>query len=1002
MERHPEITRRRLQVFKAELEALIYAQHTPIPLLAYAAPDRIPYAQAVEGDYQPVKIGDQLAPSWSTHWFKLDIAIPAEWAGQEVHLLWDSSSEACVWRDGQPLRGLSGSTDSGERPAHLAFRLVDAAQAGETIRVYVEVAVNDYFGINRTGKYSRIGLLRQAEIAVFNRAAWELYWDYVIVADSAQQMAQPRSGQALFTANAMVNAIDVDDSSSWENAHAIAREFLALSNGDGQHFVSALGHAHIDTAWLWPLAETRRKCVRTFATVMELMDRYPEYRFVCSQAQQLAWIKEDQPELYERIKIRISEGRFIPAGGAWVEPDCNIPSGESLTRQFLYGQRFYQQEFGITCEEFWLPDTFGYPAALPAIMRGAGIRYFLTQKLSWNQFNKPTFSTFIWEGLDGSQVLAHFPPADTYNGMVTVEEVLRSIHNFKDHGRSRHSMYLFGYGDGGGGPNEAMLESLVRMHNVDGLPEVEQRSPGEFFKLVEAESERLTTWVGELYFELHRGTYTTQARNKLGNRRSEGLLHDVEFLWALKPEVYPSAELERLWKLVLLNQFHDILPGSSITQVYVDSAEQYADIRQSAELLRQAALGVLFPNASGGNVVAVNTLAWDRQEVVELPMEVETAQKAANGKALTAVHVPSMGYAVASPDEVLGSRVTLNENNQGFVLENAAVRAVIGRDGLLKSFFDKVTWREMMSAPGNQFVLFDDHPMHWEAWDVDVFHLEKRRDVSAATSAQVLENGPLRVAVQFSYDIGDGSTMQQTVSLTAIGRVLEFACEVDWHESSQFLKVEFPTTIRTAQAHYETQYGYVQRPTHFNTSWDVARFEVSAHRWGALLEHGSGFALLNDSKYGYAAHGNVLRLSLLRATHDPDPVADMGKHVFRYGVLACDGTMDSLVAEGQRFNTPLLLKATGAEQTEQSYFSVAPDSVVLDTVKKAEDSDAIILRLYEACGGHCTARIQTSLPFSAAMHCDSLENEEGALEISGNKIQVELAPFQVVTVKLIP
>ncbi len=373
MERHPEITRRRLQVFKAELEALIYAQHTPIPLLAYAAPDRIPFAQAVEGDYRPVKIGDQLAPSWSTHWFKLDIAIPAEWAGQEVHLLWDSSSEACVWRDGQPLRGLSGTTDSGERPAHLAFRLADHAQGGDTISLYVEVAVNDYFGINRTGKYSRIGLLRQAEIAVFNRAAWELYWDYVIVADSAQQMAQPRSGQALFTANAMVNAIDVDDPSSWENAHAIAREFLALNNGDGQHFVSALGHAHIDTAWLWPLAETRRKCVRTFATVMELMDRYPEYRFVCSQAQQLAWIKEDQPALYERIKIRISEGRFIPAGGAWVEPDCNIPSGESLTRQFLYGQRFYQQEFGITCEEFWLPDTFGYPAALPAIMRGAGM-----------------------------------------------------------------------------------------------------------------------------------------------------------------------------------------------------------------------------------------------------------------------------------------------------------------------------------------------------------------------------------------------------------------------------------------------------------------------------------------------------------------------------------------------------------------------------------------------------------------------------------------------------
>ncbi len=999
MQRHPELTRRRLQAFKKQIESQFYSQNQPVALMRYAAPDRIPYAEAIKGTYEAVQLNDQLGPSWSTHWFKVDVEIPAAWAGQEVHLIWDSSSEACVWRDGQPMRGLSGTRDNREMRAHPFYVLADKAKGGETISLYIETAVNDLFGLNREDKYSRIGLLRQAEVAVFNRAAWDLYWDFTIVADSALRLAEPRAGQAMYAANTMANTILVDHPETWDTAREIAHEFLSAKNGDGQHIVTAVGHAHIDTAWLWPLAETRRKCVRTFSTVMELMDRYPDYRFVCSQAQQLAWIKEEQPRLFERIKARVKEGRFIIVGGAWVEPDCNIPSGEALVRQFVYGQQFYQQEFGITCEEFWLPDTFGYPAALPAIMQGSGIKYFLTQKLSWNQFNKPTFSTFIWEGLDGSQVLTHFPPADTYNGMGTVEEVMRSITNFKDHGRSQHSMYLYGWGDGGGGPTENMIESLGRMSDVDGLPKVVQRSPQEFFKDVEQEAGKLTRWVGELYFELHRGTYTTQAKNKLGNRRSEDLMHDVEFLWALKPEGYPKEAIDHLWRVLLLNQFHDILPGSSITQVYKDSALHYSEIATTGGQLREAALNALFPDATGSNVLAVNTLAVERREVVEVPLNIPNAQKASDGNALVVVDAPAMGY-VVTQGGTSHSSVTLTESSDGFVFENEFIQATVSKDGLLTSFFDKGLGREMMQAPGNQFMLYEDRPLDWEAWDMDVYHLEKRRDLPAATSAAVLEQGPTRAAVKFTIAISEKSGIEQVVSLTAVGRVLEFANEVEWHEARQFLKVEFPVNIHASQAFFETQYGYVERPTHYNTSWDIARFEVSAHHWAALIEHDAGFALLNDCKYGYATQDNVLRLSLLRSPQDPDPVADMGHHAFRYGVMAFNGRVEEPVNEGLRFNSPILVRATAEVEGSQSFFSVSPSSVVLDTVKKAEDSNDVVLRLYEACGGRVTVQIQTAVPFSSAVRCDLMEREGEALAVDGTTVHIELTPFQVATIKL--
>ena len=1015
MQKHPELTLKRLSNFASEneLRGRLYPQRTPVQLSAYAAPGRITYAEAMNGSYQSIQVGHKFGPVWSTHWVKVEFTIPAEWTGKEVYLLWDSSSEACVWQDGQPLQGLTGSTRgwvSGTiRPE---FCLSKQAQGGQTGEVYVEVACNGLFGLEGGSRVSILGLLQQAEIAVLDRQAWDLLWDFVVIADMARYLPAntPRAGQALYAANAMVNAANLDDRATWPKARSIAVDFFSDTNGSSQHNLSAIGHSHIDTAWLWPLAETMRKCYRTFSTAVRYMDDYPDYMFVCSQAQQLEWMKDQQPGLYAKIKERAARGQFIPAGGTWVEPDCNIPSGESLVRQFLFGQRFFRQEFGETCTEFWEPDVFGYSAALPQIMQQAGIQNFLTQKLSWNQFNKMPSHTFIWEGLDGSRVLTHFPPVDTYNSMANVKEVLFNVSNFKDHDRANESYLLFGYGDGGGGPTTGMLEQLKRMGDLDGLPRVQMRTPREFFARCAADAQDLTVWVGELYFELHRGTYTTQAKNKLYNRRSEELLHDVEFLTAvdhtLHGHPYPALELAGLWKMVLTNQFHDIIPGSSIREVYEDSDREYEQILRQGGDLRYQALQALVGHsgtANEGAVCAVNTLGVARTELVVLPEGSTSAQSSADGRPLGVVSAPSYGFAITEPEAVSG-KVSVEERGDTIILENEFVRAVFNRSGSLTSLEDLRAGRECIEPGGqaNHFVVFDDVPGGNDAWDVDIFHLEKRYDVGNAKSVSVIETGPLRAAVVFEYEVGTGSSLKQTASLDAISARLEFSNEVEWHENHKFLKVEFPLNLRAQNATYEVQFGHLQRPTHFNTSWDMARFEVCAHHWADLAEPDFGVSLLNDCKYGYSTEGNVMRLSLLRSPKSPDPQADMGHHAFRYALLPHAGSFQQagVIAEGYRFNVPLLVSASAAPAATTSFFNVSHPHVVIDTVKKAEDSDALIVRLYEAHGIRGTIRLFSSLPVKSVATCNLLEEEDQPLDWTNGGVDLQVTPFQLVTLKL--
>ncbi|MBE2267106.1 MAG: alpha-mannosidase [Anaerolinea sp.] len=989
MQKHYDITRRRIKAFLdgGRLGGKIYAATQPIAFTSYAAPDRIPYAEAMRGDYQPAHIGMQFAPMWSTHWVRIDYTIPEDWRGGAVYLLWDSTCEACVWIDGQPQQGLTGTSDYwGEiKPLRTRFRIAESARGGESGTLYVEVAVNTPFGAVDLPAFNQVGLLRQAELALLDPEAWSLYWDMYMIVDMARYLPpdSARAFQALDAANEMVNAIQLDDRSTWAKGKALAQAFLAEKNGDSQHTVYAVGHAHIDTAWLWQIAETKRKIVRSVTNALRNIEDYPDFVYVFSQAQQYAWIKESYPGLYERLKAAVAAKRIIPVGGSWVEPDCNIPSGESLIRQFLYGQRFFEQEFGSRCEEFWLPDTFGYPPALPQIMRGAGIKYFLTQKLSWNQFNKPDRSTFIWEGLDGSQVLTHFPPADTYNATASIQDLIYGLKNFKDHERTRESMYVFGWGDGGGGPTDDMLERLERVKDVDGVPKVVMLPPIDFFRKAEERWDRYTKWIGELYFEMHRGTYTTQARNKMHNRACEILLRDAEILSALamwqSGYVYPQAELDRLWKLLLLNQFHDILPGSSIGEVYQDSERDYAEIRAAGVALRQAALDALIPPASGS----------DANGVAEFINQND------------AVH--GIGFAARSRSAISAPGTQITQQGNLLVLTSlsgsaSATKAIFNTEGQLLSY--RAGQEVMTGAGGNNFVLYDDNPVNWDAWDVDVFHLEKHGEPLKASTAEIIAAAAGQNAgIRFVFDISERSRITQTVTLTEFG-YLEFAHQIDWHEDHKLLRLEFPVNLRAEFATYEMQHGFVRRPTHYNTPYDLARFEVPAHGWVRLAEPGLSVALSSDYKYGYSVYGNVMRVTVLRAPTYPDLRADRGTHEFRCVLLINNEHAYEAARSlrGHYEGQPLLQPAARAVEG-QSFFECA--QLVIEAVKKAEDSDALIVRLVESSGAHGHAALRTSLTgIQRAVLCNLLEDELSELEWKGSYVEVGFKPFQVITLKL--
>uniref|UniRef100_A0A8C7GFJ3 alpha-mannosidase n=1 Tax=Oncorhynchus kisutch TaxID=8019 RepID=A0A8C7GFJ3_ONCKI len=994
------------------LRGRLYGDACPLESISSSlSRQRIPFLEAVKQNFEPYQVGDTFGPTWWTCWFKVSLRIPDSWRGKQVHLSWESDGEAMVWRDEQPVQGL---TKEGEKTSYILTECLKDDEP-HSISLYVELACNSLFGAGQGSmiaapdpdrKYS----VQKAELVVFKSDVRELLTDLEMLVDMVKLLGEgeQRGYQALFTANEMVNLCEPTNPSSFPAARSLAQKFFSQRNGESQHTVHAMGHCHIDSAWLWPYEETIRKCARSWVTVIRLMEKNPHMVFTCSQAQQFDWVKSWYPGLFTQIQHFVKKGQFIPVGGTWVEMDGNLPSGESMVRQFLEGQRFFKKEFGNYCKEFWLPDTFGYSAQLPQLMQGSGITRFLTQKLSWNLVNTFPHNTFFWEGLDGSQVLTHFPPGNSYEMKGKVEDLVNTVKNNKDKGRANHSAALFGFGDGGGGPTQLMLDRLDRVQDTDGLPRVQMSSPDRLFSELEADSSLLCTWTGELFLELHNGTYTTQAQIKLGNRRCETLLHDVEVASSLalclnKTFQYPSEPLQVLWRQLLLNQFHDVIPGTCIEMVVEDAMRYYQDIRTvGTRLLRDS-------DSTATSVAVLNTLPWERTEVLPLTGGGDaTGQDALDGAAVELfedlgnqifMFSPSTcfngyGYNIGGVTEIQCWSHTLTHTHS----ENETVLSL------------SLCSREAIShgCSGNQFVLFDDVPLYWDAWDVMDYHLQTRKPVVEVVSpVQIASPGGLRGSVTFTLRISDKSTITQEIILDAMCPYVKFNTQVEWFESHKFLKVEFPVRVRSPNATYEIQFGHLQRPTHRNTSWDWARFEVWGHKWADLSEHGFGVSLLNDSKYGYSVHQNTMTLSLLRAPKSPDANADMGSHQFTYAVMPHTGTFQeaSVIQWAYNLNNPLRLidNAPGSHTVAWSAFSVSAAAVILETVKQAEDrKDGLVVRLYESHGSSVSVYLTTGFPITEAWHCDLLERVDPSrpAPITASGISISFSPFQIVSLLL--
>ncbi|PGH05440.1 alpha-mannosidase [Blastomyces parvus] len=1025
-----------------------------VKLSVYSVPDlaRPSFKDATSHEFRPTRRGESFGPSWSTHWFKIQLTVPEDMRKKErLEFHWDANNEGMVWtEDGKPLQGLTGG---GER---IEWILPDSFRDGKEHIFYIEMACNGMFGNAPGGdsiqppdpnKYYRLNVAR---ITAVNLQARALYYDFWMIGDAAREFPSDswHSHEAQQVANAIMDAF-IEGSGSQESiikGRQIAQQYLgnlvdsdAVYKTDKQPIVYGIGNCHIDSCWLWPWAETKRKVARSWSTQCDLMERYPELRFVCSQAQQFKWLEQDYPYAFDRVKSWVKKGSFIPIGGSWVEHDTNMPSGESLVRQFIYGQRYFESHFGERCTTFWLPDTFGYSSQIPQLCRLAGMSRFFTQKLSWNNINKFPHTTFNWVALDGSQVLCHMTPAETYTASAHFGDVRRSVTQHKSMDQDNTSLLVFGKGDGGGGPTFEHLEKLRRLRGMSDkgelLPRVTMGSTvDDFFAKLEdkaANGTEFVTWYGELYFELHRGTYTTQANNKLYNRKSEFVLRDLELLATLAtlkdPNYkYPKKDIDDMWESVLLCQFHDCLPGSSIEMCYDDSDKEYAKVFATGSKLRKEALKVLgfsSPDSKDDRgLVAINTLPWPRSEIVRVD-DVRTASKLPK----YGLAKGGMGVIAVQPLELFQSpSVSLKEVKPGvFRLSNSKLSLEVS-NGVITSLVDLDEKREVIAKGGkaNQLVIFDDKPLYWQAWDVEVYHLESRKELKSETT-KIAEVHPHRVSVVTETKISDKSWVKSTISLTATTGdstpFVEMTSEIEWRETMKFLKVEFPVDIVNTEASYETQYGITRRPTHYNTSWDMAKFEVCCHKWADLSEAGYGVSILNDSKYGFATCGNLMRLSLLRAAKAPDANADMGRHHIRYAIMPHKGPLDSrTVRAGYNFNNPLVVQPASGKESSYLFDAFAlkgSPSLILDTVKRGEDDEdvsrgdfkirpgrSIILRIYESLGGKSRGSIVTKLPVKMVWKCNVLEDDLEQVAVVQKagvaEVDIELRAFEVATYRL--
>ncbi|MFD9333090.1 alpha-mannosidase [Streptomyces sp. NPDC060028] len=998
------VTEHRLRrVLKERIKPAVHSRPVPLTIERWEAPgEPVPVAEGLAAPYGPCAIGDAWGPAWGTTWFRLTGTVPADWAGLAVEAVLDLGFDRMM--PGFQCEGLVHRADGGEvkalNPYNDWVRVAESATGGERIEWYVEAASNPvlvdhsatYEGDRQTSGDQPLYRLARMDLAVFETEVWELVQDLEVLYDLMVQLAEgdARRYEILRAIDAALDEVDLGDV---PGTAAAARErlagVLAAPANASAHRISAVGHAHIDSAWLWPLRETVRKVARTASNMVNLMDEHPEFIFAMSQAQQLEWIKTHRPELFERVKKKVADGQFVPVGGMWVESDTNMVGGEAMVRQFLYGKKFFLDEFGIDTKNVWLPDSFGYTAAMPQIVKLSGSKWFLTQKISWSQVNKFPHHTFWWEGIDGTRVFTHFPPVDTYNCDLGGAQLAHAARNYQEKGRGSRSLAPFGWGDGGGGPTREQLARAKRQRNLEGSPRVEIERPDAFFEKAQAEYEDAPVWAGELYLELHRGTYTSQAKTKQGNRHSESLLREAE-LWAATAAVraagygYPYEDLERIWKTVLLHQFHDILPGSSIAWVHREARETYGKVREEL-------LGII--------LAAQLALAGEGEEPLVF-----------NGAPHTRRGVPAGG---AGRPAAAGQPVTVEERHGGgHVLANGRLVVEIDGRGLIVSAYDLEGRRESV-APGaaaNLLQIHPDFPNMWDAWDIDSFYRNKVTDLVAWDALEVTQADPDAATVRVARSFG-GSKVVQAITLRAGAKTVDIVTDVDWRETEKFLKAAFPLDVKAERTASETQFGHVYRATHTNTSWEAAKFEICAHRWIHADEPGWGVAVLNDSTYGHDVTRDVradggqtttLRLSLLRAPRYPDPETDQGAHTLRFS-LAPGADIGDAVREGHALN--LHERVLPGAGPVAPLVAVDDDAVVVEAVKLAEDrSGDVIVRLYESRGGRASTVLTAAFPIAAALETDLLERPLPPSAVSpttpDGTARLALRPFQILTLRL--
>ena len=1020
----------RISVICNELKELAFVKKEPVKGVVYKKGLYF-YPHEADQSAEPWEEFDSKTMHWygpdEHYWFRAEYTVPKSMDGKTLYL--KVATQVDHWdyaKNPQFLLFVNGQMTQGMDLNHQTVMLERCAKEGETYTIDLQ----GYTGVMFAE------LTFTMETVEVDETINEIYYDIVVPLQGFSRMQEDdKVRKDLRTIlNNTVNLLDLrtpyseEFYQSIEEAHNYIQKALYEDmSGYEDVIASCIGHTHIDVAWLWTVAQTREKVARSFSTVLKYMDEYPEYKFMSSQPALYQFLKERYPETYEKIKERVKEGRWEPEGGMWVEADCNLTSGESLVRQFLYGKKFFKDEFGIDSRILWLPDVFGYSGALPQIMKKSGIKYFMTTKLAWNQINKVPYDTMMWRGIDGSEIFTHLittlgvgqSEADfftTYNGMLHPDAILGGWHRYQNKDINNDILIAFGYGDGGGGPTREMLETSKRMEKgIRGIPKVRQEFAGNYFEELEERVEgnkSLPVWEGELYFEYHRGTYTSMGRNKRSNRRCEQLLMDAELLEVLTG-TSEKEEMDKIWRTVLLNQFHDILPGSSIAEVYEVTKKEYAEIESRLAEMIAEKLNLLMDGGQD-KISVFNTLGFDRNDVVSLgdchaaaltdeSGKIYPVQETAQGAVAYITDIPAKGGKTLQLLDTVkeeASRIQITENG----IETPFYRISIDENGLFTSIYDKECDREVLKAgeKGNLLRMYEDKPMHYDCWDIDMYYSEKYWDAEKADKIQWTEEGPVRATLEIQRTISN-SVIKQEIHFYADSRRIDFSTWVDWKEHQHLLKVHFPVNIHSDEATFEVQFGNLKRKIHGNTSWDEARFESCGQKWMDISEGHYGVSLLNDCKYGYSAKDSNIALTLIKSGIDPNKTADQEEHVFTYALYphkemwSAAGT----VQEAYKLNQPAYATRGELKNTGKSFISTDKDNIIIETVKPAENGDGMIVRLYD-CENSLT---KVTLTFAEGMlesveECNLMEEKEADIEACGNSFTVSVKPYEIKTYRV--